>query len=447
MNRDPAGIISQSRMSMFQITAVVVCVLLNGLDGFDVASISFASNGIAAEFGLNPGAFLGTILAAELIGMSIGSIFLGRVADGIGRRPTMLLCILIMTIGMGAIYYTQTTSQIILVRVITGIGIGGMLACTNAMVAEFANEKNKALSIMFMAAGYPLGIVFGGLALNWLGIDMSKEWRHIFVFGAIASAVMIPAILFLLPESVAYLSRKRTDGSLVRINSTLGRMGHEQISELPQMPAEKESEGFAALFREGMAVKTILLTIAYFSHILVFYFILKWIPKLVVLMNQADPNLNAVPGDVLVWMSVGGATSSILLGLLTRRLNLWMLTFATLVGSVAAVTYFGLGHNTIPALSIAAAVAGFFTNAVIVALYAIFAVVYPPKSRAGGTGFVIGIGRGGAALAPIVGGALLGTGMGLSIVSMIIATGSLVALVSLIALWQIMKREPSSEVA
>ncbi len=444
MNKHPVEIIGAGRMGLFQIVAIGVCVLLNALDGFDVASISFASVGISSEFGLNAGAFLGTILAAELVGMSIGSIFLGRIADGIGRRPTMLLCMAVMAAGMGAIYFTQTTTQIIIVRILTGIGIGGMLACTNAMVAEYANEKNRALSIMIMAAGYPLGIVFGGMALNWLGIDMVAEWRQIFVFGAIASAVTIPMILFLLPESVAYLDRKRADGALERINATLGRMGHSQIAELPAPEKESESEGFAALFRDGMASKTILLSIAYFSHILVFYFILKWIPKLVSGMNEMDPTLGAVPGDVLVWASVGGATGSVVLGILTRRLNLWPLMFVVLVGSILAVAYFGQDHGTVTALSIAAALAGFFTNSVIVALYAVFAIVYPPKSRAGGTGFVIGIGRGGAALAPILGGALLGTGLNLSIVAIIISMGSLIALIAMFSLWQIVKRETAA---
>lgn len=441
MSKHPVEVIGAGRMGLFQIVAIGVCVLLNSLDGFDVASISFASVGISKEFGLNPGAFLGTILAAELVGMSIGSIFLGRIADGIGRRPTMLLCMIVMAVGMGAIYYTQTTGQIIAVRVLTGLGIGGMLACTNAMVAEYSNEKNKALSIMIMAAGYPLGIVFGGMALNWLGIDMVAEWRQIFVFGAIASAITIPLILFLLPESVAHLDRKRPDGALQRINGTLARMGHTPIDELAAPVEETKSEGFAALFRDGMASKTILLTIAYFSHILVFYFILKWIPKLVSGMNEMDPTLGAVPGDVLVWASVGGATGSVMLGILTRRLNLWPLMFVVLVGSILAVAYFGQDHGTVPALSIAAALAGFFTNSVIVALYAVFAIVYPPKSRAGGTGFVIGIGRGGAALAPILGGVLLGTGLDLSIVAVIISMGSLVALVAMFMLWQIIKRE------
>lgn len=444
MNKHPVEIIGAGRMGLFQIVAIGVCVLLNALDGFDVASISFASVGISSEFGLNAGAFLGTILAAELVGMSIGSIFLGRIADGIGRRPTMLLCMAVMAAGMGAIYFTQTTNQIIIVRILTGIGIGGMLACTNAMVAEYANEKNRALSIMIMAAGYPLGIVFGGMALNWLGIDMVAEWRQIFVFGAIASAVTIPMILFLLPESVAYLDRKRADGALERINATLGRMGHSQIAELPAPEKESESEGFAALFRDGMASKTILLSIAYFSHILVFYFILKWIPKLVSGMNEMDPTLGAVPGDVLVWASIGGATGSVVLGILTRRLNLWPLMFVVLVGSILAVAYFGQDHGTVTALSIAAALAGFFTNSVIVALYAVFAIVYPPKSRAGGTGFVIGIGRGGAALAPILGGALLGTGLNLSIVAIIISMGSLIALIAMFSLWQIVKRETTA---
>ena len=99
MNRDPRDVIAVSPMSRLQIAVVAITVCLNALDGFDVLSISFASNGIAKEWGIDPGA-LGIVLSMELIGMAIGSAFIGGIADKIGRRPTILGCLVLMATGM-----------------------------------------------------------------------------------------------------------------------------------------------------------------------------------------------------------------------------------------------------------------------------------------------------------------------------------------------------------
>src|SRR5687767_8202140 len=178
---DPRGIIARLPMRRRQTIAVVLCVMLNALDGFDVLSISFASPGIAAEWAIKPAA-LGFVLAMELIGMAVGSILLGGLADKIGRRPTVLGCLVVMAVGM----FMATTSTGVLGsalhsvlslfmmpadyrlldlsiwRVITGVGIGGMLAAINAVAAEFSNAKRKSLNISLMAIGYPIGAALGG---------------------------------------------------------------------------------------------------------------------------------------------------------------------------------------------------------------------------------------------------------------------------------------------
>src|SRR5256714_8396121 len=108
MERDPRAILNESPMSSAQLIAVIITIALNGLDGFDVLSISFASPGIAAEWGIDRAA-LGIVLSMELIGMALGSIVLGGVADRIGRRPTMLGCLVLMTAGM---FMVTTVKQI-----------------------------------------------------------------------------------------------------------------------------------------------------------------------------------------------------------------------------------------------------------------------------------------------------------------------------------------------
>ena len=161
MSQNPTDSIANSPMSSTQIMAVCMCIMLTALDGFDVLAISFASPGISSEWGINRAA-LGVVLSMELIGMAVGSILLGNFADKHGRRPTILICLVIMSGGMLAAGMANGINDLSAYRFITGLGIGGMLASTSAMAAEFSNAKHRSMAVILMAGGYPLGAVLGG---------------------------------------------------------------------------------------------------------------------------------------------------------------------------------------------------------------------------------------------------------------------------------------------
>jgi cyanate permease len=126
------------------------------------------------------------------------------------------------------------------------------------------------------------------------------------VFGTIATAACIPLVLWLLPESVNYLVERRPANALARVNATLRRLGHRAVAALPELAptAAVQRGSFAELFSSQLGRATVLLTAAYFAHIMTFYFLLKWIPKIVVDMGFAP----ATAGGVLVWANVGGAS-------------------------------------------------------------------------------------------------------------------------------------------
>ncbi|CDO35207.1 MFS transporter [Novosphingobium sp. KN65.2] len=419
MTKDPQSILSQGAMRPLQIAAVALCILLNALDGFDVLAISFASPGIASEWGIDRAA-LGLVLSMELIGMAAGSLVLGNVADRIGRRPTVLGCLVIMAGGMGMATLANSVIELSAIRLVTGLGIGGMLACTNALVAEFSNDRHRNLAVAIMAAGYPMGAIIGGsIATNLLA---DGHWRDVFTFGAIITAVFLPIAWLLLPESIGYLAQKRGPNALERINATLRRFGHEIAQALPPAPEKASKVSVAQLFAPGLARVTIVLTLAYFCHIMTFYYIIKWIPKIVVDMGYVASKA----GDVLVWANVGGLLGAALLSVLTYRFGVRALVIAAMLASTVLVSLFGQEQETLTGLAIVAAAAGFCTNAAVVGLYALFAKGFPTSVRAGGTGFAIGIGRGGAALGPIVAGLLFNVGLSLGHVSLLMAMGSLI---------------------
>ena len=217
MNTDPREVMDHSNMTWLQIIIVAITIGLNALDGFDVLAIGFALPGIAGEWGIDPAA-LGIVASMELIGMSLGSFLLGGMADKAGRRPTIMFCLLVMTLGMFMVTTAGGVFALSFWRIITGLGIGGMLPAINALVAEFSNIRRRHLCISLMAIGYPVGGAVGGAIASRL--LAGYDWRSVFYFGTSVTAFFIPLVLIFVPESIHWLTRKQPVRALEKINST-----------------------------------------------------------------------------------------------------------------------------------------------------------------------------------------------------------------------------------
>jgi benzoate transport len=426
-SKDPKSIIDLGAMSVGQWLAVLVTVGLNAMDGFDVLSISFASPGIAKDWGVGKDT-LGWVLSMELVGMGLGSVLLGGVADKIGRRPTILGCLVAMSAGMFGAAHADGVPTLLAWRLLTGLGIGGMLASINAAVAELSSRRWRNLAVSMMVIGYPLGGVIGGTVVQrLLG---GGTWHDVFIFGGWVTAAFVPIVWLLLPESVAFLDRRRKPGALELINRILTRFRLESMSALTPDTAESAQWSVMDILKPGLIVTTVLITLGYFLHVISFYFIIKWVPKLVVDMGF-EPRAAA---GVLTWANVGGATGVVIFGLIATRISLKALTVVALLCSSAMVIWFGRGPPGLASLSSTVAVAGLFTNAAIGGYYMLFAKMFPTHVRATGTGFAVGVGRAGAVLAPVIAGYLLQAGFGLQAVATLMAMGSLLSAAALLAL-------------
>lgn len=416
---DPREIIDQSKMTTAQMIVVALTVLLNAMDGFDVLSIAFASPGIAREWGIDR-AGLGIVLSMELWGMAIGSIFLGGIADKIGRRPTLIGCLSVMALGMlGA---TTATSPVILSmwRVFTGLGIGGMLSATNAVVGEFSSKKTRSLCISLMVIGYPLGAGFGGLYASSL---VAGGWRNVFYLGAVATGLLLPALILFVPESVHWLTRKQPEGALDKINHSLRKLSLPTVKALPELHLDERKKSVGDIFSPALRATSLILAASYFLHIMTFYFLLKWTPQILVSMDFPDSNA----GRVLALANLGGAAGGAVFGILTSRFGLKPLTIVILILNMAAVAIFGRSPKDLTTLTWLAVMVGFCGNAAVSGLYSLVAYGFPTHVRATGTGFVVGVGRGGAVLSPIIAGYLLQGNSGLPTVALIMSAGSLLA--------------------
>jgi MFS family permease len=357
----------------------------------------------------------------ELIGMTIGSISLGGVADTIGRRSTILGCLAAMFAGMYMATTADNVVELSIWRVITGLGIGGLLPAITAMTAEFSNLKRRHFCVAIMTIGYPIGGIVGGSIASSLLID--HDWRSVFYFGAAITAFFIPVFYFLVPESVYWLVRKQPARALEKVNHSLKRMGHETVTALPELAPEVRKKSVTELFAPGLISITLLTTFAYFLHMTSIYFILKWVPKIVVDMGFTA----AAAGGVLVYANVGGAIGGATFGLLTLRFNLKRLTMGFLVCLALFIAILGQTPTDLFYISVFVAVAGSFGVSSTVGMYALIAHLFPTQVRASGTGIVIGTGRGGAILSPIIAGFMFKWGLPLSMVSLFMGTGAFIA--------------------
>lgn len=425
-NNDPRSLLATAPMSSLQIIVCTITVFLNALDGFDLLAISFATPGIMKDFGIEPSVGLGLVLAMDLWGMAVGSFLLGGIADYVGRRKAILTFLLFMSIGMYCCSLANSRETLAGWRFFTGLGIGGMLAAINATAAEFSNDRSRKFWVAMMTIGYPLGNILAAFIISPL--LKTHTWRVVFELGAAATAAMIPVVWFLVPESVSWLCRKQPANALDKINKTLRRMGHAAIEALPPLSTAAPKAPLADVFRKQYLLLTLLLVFAYFAHITSFYYILKWVAPIVAKLGYSPSNI----ADVLFWASVGGAAGGAALGLLALRLNLIWLTSGVLVLGMISISVFGAGQETLTGLKAIVGLCGFFTNAGIVGLYTLLALAYPTHLRATGTGVVIGAGRGGAALAPVLAGYLFGQGHTLQTVSIIMGCGSLLGAIALL---------------
>jgi benzoate transport len=408
----PAGLdlrqaIDAGPMSRFQVTALALCVVLNMLDGFDVLVMAFTASEVAREWSLT-GARLGVLLSAGLFGMAAGSLFVAPWADRFGRRAVILVCLAILTVGMLLSALARASAELAAMRVLTGVGIGGILASLNVITSEYSSRRWRNTAISLQVTGYPIGATIGGTIAAFL--ITRYGWRSAFLFGAAASAVMIPAVLRSLPESMDFLLARRPTGALPRLNELLRRMGRPEVSALPETAPEPAAgrNPVGRLFSGPTAASTPLIWSAFFLLMFSFYFVTSWTPKL--LVDAGLSTRQGITGGVL--LNLGGIAGGSLFGFLAPRVPLKRLTVLYLAGTAATLLLFGLFATRLAVAFPIALAIGVFLFGSMVGLYAATPALYPAAIRTTGMGWAIGIGRLGAILAPMTAGLLVDQGWG-----------------------------------
>ncbi|WCL53349.1 MFS transporter [Gimibacter soli] len=409
-------------MSRAQWQAIAVTVALSALDGFDVLAMTFAAPGISASRGIGK-TELGLLLSSGLAGMALGSLFLSPVADRLGRRPAVLLCLGVMALGMALSPLMGGLGSLAACRLFTGVGIGGMVGIITPLAAEFANLRMKPVAVSLMTIGYPVGGFLGGAASGLL--LAAYDWRAVFLFGAGMALLLVPLVLRYLPESPDYLAARQPKDALVRINRVLGRFGLQRLDVLPVPESGAPKSGVRALLTGAARQRTLRLMGGYFLYIMSIYYFLSWLPKIVADVGF-DP---ATAAGVASASNLAGIAGGALAGMLASRFGLARVIVAVLGGTAFSIALFGQAVPPLGLVTLLACLAGFFVMAGMSLLYALIGTAFAPAERATGAGLVIGVGRGGAVLAPALAGLMFDAGVGLAVVSALMGLAALGAAV------------------
>jgi MFS transporter, AAHS family, 4-hydroxybenzoate transporter len=414
-------LIDNSPMSAYQIIIVALCFILNMNDGIDVLVVSFTGSEIVKEFALS-NTQLGAIFSAGLMGMTAGAMFLAPFGDKIGRRRIFLISISLITIGMLGIYASQAYWQILICRLITGLGIGGILPTMASATSEFSNNKTRDFNVGLIQGGWPLGAIFTGFFINAMMPD--HGWRFIFLVAGLVSLVMLFAVLIYMPDSLAFLGKKQPREAEGPINNLLTKMGHPSMSEMgfrvsdfdnpktetQNLKSNTPSVPLKDLFSPDYKTSTIRLWLGIFFGFLTLYTLMSWVPN-IAKESGLPPDKATYVGIAL---NLGAFTGVVAMGLFISRfgvkrviLSFMLIAFAIMISYANLKLSFGLMFAFIFCI-------GFFVQGGFNAFFPTATRIYPSVMRSTGVGLAFGIGRFGAILGPQIFGILRDSGMSIA---------------------------------
>jgi MFS transporter, AAHS family, 4-hydroxybenzoate transporter len=399
---DIVEFIDRQPIGGFQIKLLLMCAAVLFLDGFDTQAIGYVAPALAKEWGLTTRGALGPVFSAGLFGLMIGALVFGPLADRVGRKKIIIFSTVAFGLGALATVLAHDITTLLVIRFLTGLGLGGAMPNTVAMTSEYSPHRRRATMVMIMFCGFSIGAALGGL----LAADLIPRygWRSVFLVGGIAPLIMAPILLWRLPESVRFLvASGHPSGRVAELlklisPSTVFAPGAQflvQESRLDGVPV-------LHLFREHRTAVTLLLWVVFFMSLLDIYFLANWLPTV---LNDLGASVSTA---VLIgsMLQVGGVVGTFALGSVIDRFSFKALALVYL-GAVFAVGAIGqLGHAAIP-VSMAIFAAGFCVVGGQIAANALTAGYYPTSVRATGVGWALGIGRVGSIIGPLVAGILI----------------------------------------
>lgn len=424
-------IIHESRLTPVQVGILLFGFVAYLLEGYDILVISFAAPAITEELQVSPDK-LGMVFSAGLLGMTIGAMFLGALADVYGRRIVVSLGLMVAGLATSAVILTSSVTELLVARFVAGLALGALVVSLPSLVSEFSPRRYRTLILSILFSASSLGSVFGGL-VSAAVID-SYGWRNLFFTAGMATMALGVIAYFFIPETISFIVKRRPENAFERVNHVLRYIGHEPIERLPQLGGEesRESASVVGLFSPSRRTTTILMWSAFLFGYAAVYFFASWVPQ--IMRNLGVSHEQAIRSGVVV--AVGGMVGTALIGWLGRW---WVLssivTRAFYLAVALVIVLAALTHvfDDVPIMlswmvlfGIGMTLMGGFAN-----LYTVVLTIYPPQIRNTGLGWCSGIGRVGAVVSPALAGLLIALAVPLPAILLYFAVPVLVAALTL----------------
>ena len=438
---DVHGFINRHPFSSFQWRVFALCFIVVLLDGFDTAAIGFIAPSLIREWGVDKPS-LAPVLSAALFGLAAGAIVAGPLADRIGRRVVLLVSVLIFGTACGASAFAGSLDQLTVLRFITGIGLGAAMPNAVTLISEYCPDARRSTITNAMFCGFPLGAAFGGFLAAWM-IPL-WGWRSVLILGGAAPLVLLVFMVFLLPESVRHMVSKKM--STARIRAVLQRI-HASAAEasdyvMGEQGANSTGSGIGILFSRPYLMGTLMLWLAYFMGLVIFYALINWMP---VLFKEAG--LPAQTGTLISALFPLGGVGAILLGWLMDRYNANRVIAIGFALTACAVFTIGQVVGSIGLLTVTVFVAGALMNTAQSSLPALAASFYPTHGRATGVAWMLGVGRFGGIAGSLLVAELSRRQLEFSQVFMVLAVAALISAAALLVKLFAERSKPAGEPA
>lgn len=393
-------IADEAPFTRFHAGVLCWCALIIIFDGYDLAVAGIALPSIMKQMGVDPRQ-AGFMVSSALFGMMLGAIFLGTIADRIGRRWAIAICIALFSLFTAAAGMTSDPVVFSATRLLAGLGIGGVMPNVVALMTEYSPRRLRATLVTLMFSGYAVGGMLA--AVMGKGLIEIHGWQSVFLAAALP-VVLVPFILKSLPESMPFLLKRGSHGELKAILAKLDPRQPWNDSDRFVMPAVEPSGSAPVrhLFQDQRGFSTVMFWVAFFMCLFMVYALSSWLTKL---MAGAGYTLGSALTFVLT-LNLGGMIGAIGGGWLADRFNIKWVLFSMYLLAAVSITLLGVAMPT-EALFIVVGLAGASTIGTQIVTYAYAGQFYPTAIRSTGIGFASGVGRSGAILAPIVIGMLV----------------------------------------
>ncbi|MGO2155427.1 MAG: MFS transporter [Serratia proteamaculans] len=390
-------IIDNAKISPYQILILSLCFLIVLLDGFDTAVIGYIAPALREEWGLLP-AQLSPAFGAGLLGLLIGSLIFGPVADAIGRKRVLLVSILIFGGGTLASAYTYSIESLTLLRLITGIGLGGAMPTCITLSSEYSPARRRMIMVTLSWSGFTAGLALGGLLAGQ--IIPAFGWRGVLMLGGIVPLLLLPLLAWQMPESVRFMtsSPKHADRLRLVVERITGKswVGVAIIDD--ERPTQVRSP-ISHLFIEGRAVRTLLLWLAFFCSLFVFYQLTSWLPSIL-----KDAGYDIVHASRIgAMVPLGGTLGAILMALLMDRVGPYRVLALSYLGAALVVGATGYLMGDVYTLAATVFLIGFGVAGAQNGLNLVSATIYPTAARVTGVSWAMASGRFGSIVGSMLG--------------------------------------------